>query len=101
MRRPSSGSRFVDHDSRQPGGKLRTRFELIEVREGIQVSLLQRVLDFGLVLKNRARGAIQALVVPAHQDLEQPPLAGADARDQVAVRQSLTFTRTRGGKPAD
>ena len=64
--------------------------ELIEVREGTDVGLLQDVLGFGVVTQDGTRRAVEALVVTAHDDLEERRLAAAHARHDLLV-----------GEPAD
>ncbi len=51
------------------------------------VGILHHVLGFAVVVDDGARRAIDAQIVAAHEDLEQPLLAGANARDDLLVRQ--------------
>ena len=79
--------RLVDDDPRQPGGELRTCFEPVEVGERVEVGLLQDVFDLDLVLDDCPCGAVEALIVPPHQDFKERPLACAHTVDEVSVRQ--------------
>ena len=80
------GEGFVQHDACHPGRKPRALLELVQVREGVEVRLLHDVFDFGLVVDDRPRRAIELLVVPAHEDLEQRPLAGENTTDDFCIR---------------
>src|SRR5262245_16513921 len=59
----------------------------MEMAEGVDVRLLHHVFGVGL-LHDRAGDAVDALVVPPHQDLEQRRLAGADSRHYIRVAQA-------------
>src|SRR5438105_11462294 len=55
------------------------------MREGVDVRLLHHVFGVGFVLDDGARHAVDALVVPPHQDLEQRRFSGADPLDDFGV----------------
>ena len=57
--------------------------EAVEMLVGADVGLLHDVLGVGVIAEDRADGAVDALVVPPHQQLETRRLAGADAADTV------------------
>ena len=63
---PPAAECFVQCNTNQPGGKLRSLLELVQMRERIDVRLLHHVLDLGFVLDDCARRAVNALVVPPH-----------------------------------
>jgi len=75
----------VHRDPREPGAERRPSRELIEVRERPDVGLLNHVLRLGVVPEDRADGAIDALVVAAHEDLEQRGIAGAHPLHHLLV----------------
>jgi hypothetical protein len=58
---------------------------LIEVDEGVDVGLLHHVFDVAFVVHHRAGHPVDALVVPAHQDLEQRAVPGSNALDDLPV----------------
>ena len=84
---PQARVGFVDHDARQPRRQLRARLELFQMREGVQICLLQNVFDLALVFHDRARRTVELLIVPAHHDFEQRVFAGKDSPHQLVVRQ--------------
>jgi hypothetical protein len=69
----------------EPRPELRLAPELGEMREGPHVGLLHHVLRLGGIVQDGAGGAKQALVVPAHDALEQRRLAGEDTLDERGV----------------
>jgi len=64
-----------------------------EMLKGVHVRLLHGVLGFRLVAEDRPHRAIHALVVAAHDQLEEPTLACNDAGDDFPVGE-----RIRGGQ---
>ena len=51
------------------------------------VGILHHVLGFAVVVEYGARRAIDAQIVAAHEDLEQALFSGANASDDLLVRQ--------------
>jgi len=87
--------RFVDRNARQPGGKRCASGVLVQVLVGPDVSILHHIFRFGIIVQDRARDTIQALVVPAHDDLVQSRIAGFDPLDDLLVGPAfgLAFSR--------
>ena len=76
----------VDGDSahpRRPGG---IALELIQVQKGVQVRLLDDVLNLGGIAQDRTYHPVHALVVPPHQQLEGQVIAASRALDECLVR---------------
>ena len=55
------------------------------MRVGVEPGLLHRVLALVVVTQHRPDGAEQPLVVPPHQDLEEPRLAPDDPAHDLGV----------------
>ena len=87
--RPRTCDRFVHRDPREPCRERGAPIELAQVGVGVHVRLLHHVFRFRLVAHDRARRAVDPLVVAAHQDLEQRRLSADDARDDLLVGQRL------------
>jgi hypothetical protein len=66
---------------------LRSLLELVKVREGVDVGLLHHVFDLVFVFHDGPRGAVEPLIVAAHEDFEQRAIAGANALHDVRVGQ--------------
>jgi predicted ATPase len=92
---PPACVRFVDHDARQPCGQPGARFELVQVREGVQIRLLQDIFHLVIAFHDGARRAIELLIVPAHHDLEQRVFAAPDPPDQLIVSNRRAESRGR------
>jgi hypothetical protein len=88
----------VDGDVGQPGGEPLRLLELREVRIGANVGVLQDVLGLALVAQERAQDAKKALVVAAHDQLEEGRLAAQDAPDQLGVFQGPPRLRQHLGR---
>jgi hypothetical protein len=84
---PEARQRLVDRDAGQPGRPLRPPFELRQRPEGPHVGLLHDVLRLVVVVRDRAGDPVEALVVAAHQHLEQPDLAAPHPRHDLFVGQ--------------
>ena len=93
---PPATERFVDGDARQPGGERRAAFEVAQVGVGVEISGLHGVLDLGLVAQDGADGAVEALVVTTHDQLEELGIAGQDAIDHLLVGPGLVLFQARG-----
>src|SRR5579864_1114278 len=78
---------LIDRDAGEPAGERGAAFELAQAGEGADVSLLHHVFAFGVVAQDGAGGAVDALVMAAHQDLKQVALAGEHARHDLLVGQ--------------
>src|SRR6266481_8164171 len=85
-----TGQRLVHGNAGEPGSERRPPGELMQVREGTHVGLLHDVLGLAVVAQDGARRAVEALVVTAHDDLEERRLAAAHARHDLLI-----------GEPAD
>ena len=70
--------------------------ELPQMRVRVQIRLLHHVLGLVIVAQHGPHGAIDALVVAAHQDLEERSVAGDDALDDLFVRQDVAEKRGGG-----
>jgi hypothetical protein len=80
-----TGERLVDGDPREPGREAGASGELYEVRVGADVGVLDHVGGLVVVACDGARGAEEALVVAAHDDLEECGVATADAGHDLVV----------------
>ena len=78
--------RLVHRDPGEPGGERGASRELAEVQVALDVGVLHDVLGLGIVPQDGASDPVEALVVAAHQHLEERRLAGLDARDHGIVR---------------
>jgi hypothetical protein len=85
----------IDRDARQPRREPGGAAELIEVRVGVDIRLLHHVLDVTIVAEDGANGAVQPLVVAAHQDFVEGDVTAADALDDVLI--GKLGGRRRGG----
>jgi hypothetical protein len=75
----------VERDLGEPGRQARPAVELPEVLERFHPGLLESVLRLPFVEQDGARDAEEALVVAAHQQLEERSLAGEDAAGHLLV----------------
>jgi hypothetical protein len=76
---------FVYRDFRQPSRELRRARKLIEMLIGANVCLLHHVFGLRIIPQNREGNAVQPLVVPAHEDLVQGGIPGANPLDDFLV----------------
>ena len=65
--------------------KRRAPGELVQVRVRAHPRLLGDVLRLGVAAKDHARQPVDALVVPAHEDLEKVDLARTNSPDDLLV----------------
>ena len=87
-----AGPGLVERDPHEPGRQLRPALELIEVLERPDPGILDDVLGFGGVAgEHGPRGAVELLVVAAHEDLEEVDLARAHAVDDLFIRGGAGF----------
>src|SRR5262249_40597890 len=71
--------------------------ELVEVLERAHPRVLRHVLGLAVVADDRPRDPVEALVVAAHEELEERGLAGADAGDDVLVSEGARRGNGRRG----
>jgi hypothetical protein len=57
------GECLMNHDARHPGEEARTSGELRQVREGVKVAFLDRILHFGVVTQDGIKRGLQPLMV--------------------------------------
>jgi len=70
--------------------------ELAQVDVGIDVGLLHHVLGLAIVARDRARRAIEPLVVAAHEQLEHRGVAVEDRLDDILVALPAALGRKDG-----
>jgi hypothetical protein len=84
---PSSIGTSSMMSARRAGRQLRVLAKRADAAKGLQVSLLQDVFRFRVVLHDAARGAVQRPVEAAHQLLERALVAGGDLRGELRIRE--------------
>jgi hypothetical protein len=84
---PSSRQRLIHGNPCQPRGEPGPSLELTEVTIGIDVGLLNGVLGVRVVLENGTDGAVETLVVAAHEDLEEMNVPSSDSNHDFLVCQ--------------
>jgi hypothetical protein len=89
--------RLVDGDAADPRRPARVALELVEVQERLYVRLLDDVLDLGRVAQHGAHHAKDALVVPAHQQLEGGGVVRAGALDEHLIGRVGLLRQQRDG----
>jgi hypothetical protein len=77
--------RLVDDDARQPGRELRVAAKAADRAVREQVSFLDCILGLGVVAENRARRAVEPLVVPPHHQLQRIAVAARDASGELEI----------------
>ena len=82
-----AGERFIDGDASEPGAEGGAAGELIQVLVGADVGGLHDLFGEGVVAGDGAGGAIEALVVAAHDDFKERRLAVEDAAHDLFVAQ--------------
>jgi hypothetical protein len=75
----------VNGDAGEPRRERGPPRELVEVQVRVQVGLLHHVLGVRFVAQDGAGDAEETLVVPAHQNLEEPFVSGLDAAHELFV----------------
>jgi hypothetical protein len=86
----------VNRDAGDPGRKLGATLELAEVSERVHVRLLHDVLGLELVAHDGAGCAIDAAVVPSHEQLEEAGFAVPNPKQKLLVGQGRGFGKKRG-----
>ena len=77
--------RLVDDDAREPGPERGVAAKLMQLPESADVRVLQGVLRLGVVLQDRAGGAVEPTVVPAHDRAERRMVAALCIAQEAGV----------------
>ena len=88
-------------DARQPGREARAARELVEVLERAHVGVLHDVLGLVLVPEDGPRHAVEPLVVPANEHLEQRRLPRAHALTISSSERAFAGVPLRGARLAE
>ena len=80
-----AGPGFVERNAAEPGRKGRPAGELAQVLVGPDPGFLGDLLGLVVARQDRARQAVDALVVAAHEDLEELGVARTDSSDDLLV----------------
>src|SRR5262249_55545536 len=88
-----AGPALVQQDPDEPGREGRAAGELVEGLVRAHPGFLRELPGPGVVAQGRPGDPVDALVVPAHEDLEKLGLSGADPPYDLVVGQA----RPRGG----
>src|SRR5277367_4968068 len=86
----------IDHDAREPGGKLRAAFEALEIAIGRKQAILECVFRVFGVAEDTKSGLKQLAVIAAKECFDRLGIAALAGPDQLPFGDFL-FRKLRGG----